>query len=209
MADDQKQDANVKVGGAYVENPDFVPNPTDMYGTFNTSGTGAHHDPATVSPIFEVDRNLTAQEIVNALDPEHPTPRDRVVFAEPKPVVSADNEAEEKSLREKAEARLEQEVVIGGPTPAEQEAAEGGEESSRKAEQQERDNSVASPVTGASSTSGGSASTSTASTKDEEKDGELKGEALDKALEERGLPKTGTADEKRKAVADHDKKAAK
>jgi hypothetical protein len=33
---------------------------------------------------------------------------------------------------------------------------------------------------------------------------ELKGEALDKALEERGLPKTGSADEKRARVAEHD-----
>ncbi|WP_447643172.1 hypothetical protein [Nocardioides zeae] len=33
---------------------------------------------------------------------------------------------------------------------------------------------------------------------------ELKGQALDDALEERGLPKTGTADEKRARVAEHD-----
>jgi hypothetical protein len=37
-----------------------------------------------------------------------------------------------------------------------------------------------------------------------EPDEELKGEALDKALEERGLPKTGSADEKRARVAEHD-----
>ncbi len=33
---------------------------------------------------------------------------------------------------------------------------------------------------------------------------DLKGEALDKALEDRGLPKTGSADEKRARVAEHD-----
>ena len=33
---------------------------------------------------------------------------------------------------------------------------------------------------------------------------ELKGEALDAALEERGLPKSGTADEKRQRVAEYD-----
>lgn len=32
----------------------------------------------------------------------------------------------------------------------------------------------------------------------------LRGEALDAALEERGLPKTGSADEKRARVAEHD-----
>ena len=33
---------------------------------------------------------------------------------------------------------------------------------------------------------------------------ELKGKALDDALEAAGLPKTGTADEKRKALAEHE-----
>lgn len=37
---------------------------------------------------------------------------------------------------------------------------------------------------------------------------ELKGEALDKALEDRGLPKTGTAPEKRDRVAEYDKAQA-
>lgn len=39
---------------------------------------------------------------------------------------------------------------------------------------------------------------------DPEPEVELKGEALDAALEERGLPKTGSADEKRARVAEHD-----
>lgn len=38
----------------------------------------------------------------------------------------------------------------------------------------------------------------------DEGDGELKGEALDAALEQRGLSKDGTADEKRARVAEHD-----
>jgi hypothetical protein len=43
-----------------------------------------------------------------------------------------------------------------------------------------------------------------AETPEPEPDVELKGEALDAALEERGLPKTGSADEKRARVAEHD-----
>jgi hypothetical protein len=39
---------------------------------------------------------------------------------------------------------------------------------------------------------------------EQEPEVELKGEALDAALEERGLPKTGSADEKRARVAEHD-----
>jgi hypothetical protein len=38
----------------------------------------------------------------------------------------------------------------------------------------------------------------------EDEAAKLKGQALDEALEKRGLPKTGTADDKRAAVADYD-----
>jgi uncharacterized protein (UPF0210 family) len=50
-----------------------------------------------------------------------------------------------------------------------------------------------------------SPATSTASTTD---DAELKGQALEDALKERGLPSTGTADEKRARVAEHDQAGA-
>lgn len=134
------KDAGVTVGGAYVENPDFVPNPSDMYGTFNTHGVGAHHDPATVSPIFEVDRNLTAREVLNALDPDSPVSSDRVLLPEAKAVVAADDEGAKETLKALAEKRLEKEVVIGGPSEAEKEAALSGDEGTKAAEAQEAEN---------------------------------------------------------------------
>jgi uncharacterized protein (UPF0210 family) len=50
-----------------------------------------------------------------------------------------------------------------------------------------------------------SPASATASTTD---DAELKGQALEDALKERGLPSTGTADEKRARVAEHDQAGA-
>jgi hypothetical protein len=128
MADENSNEGGVVVGGAYKERDDFVPNPTDMYGTFNTHGVGAHHDPATVSPIFEADRVRAAQGVIDALDPENPTPSDRVLFAAPVPVLAADNEAEKEELLKAAQARVDQGVVIGGPSEAEKKAALSGQE---------------------------------------------------------------------------------
>lgn len=137
MAEQNKD--GVVVGGEYVENPDFVPDPTDMYGTFNTSGTGAHHDPATVSPIFAVDRNKTAADILAALDPEDDSvPASRVILPEPVAVTHVDDEGAKEELRRLAQARVEQKVVVGGPTPAEAEAGKKGEDGEKAADRQER-----------------------------------------------------------------------
>lgn len=230
MADNKD---GVVVGGEYVENPDFVPNPADMYGTFNTSGTGAHHDPATVSPIFDVDRNKTAREIVNALDPEHPTPSDRVILPEAQPVVSRDDEAAKAELLKVAKARLEKTVVVGGPSEAEQEAAKEGEEGTRAAQAQESKTAGDSgalvgggtgTLTGTAADKGtvdttGPEATPTVSGQgsdevkaddadgdDEGDDGELKGKALDEALEAKDLSKSGTVKEKRARLAEAEAK---
>ena len=51
----------------YVENPNHVPNPTDMYGTLETSGTGgaAQGRIEEVTPIFDVAKaaDLDTSEI--------------------------------------------------------------------------------------------------------------------------------------------------
>lgn len=222
MAEDTKD--GVVVGGAYVENPDFVPDPADMYGTFNTSGTGAHHDPATVSPIFEVDRNKTAREILNALDEDNPTPSSRVILPEAKPVLAADDEAAKAELKALAEARLEKTVVVGGPSDAEQQAAKSGEEGAEAAAAQEHKaaqdsgalagnsggnltGTVDTTDTGSEKQDAGDVSTvedadDVEDAEDDEDEGdELKGKALDEALEAKGLSKSGTVAEKRARLA--------
>lgn len=133
-------DNPVKVGGAYVESEDHVPNPTDMVAQYNTSGIGAHQRIEEVSPIFEVDKVKVAQEVLGALDPENDSVKsDRVLL----PVPLLDNETAKKELIEAAEARVKQGVVVGGPTPAEREAEFDGDEGVRAAVEQERSNAAA------------------------------------------------------------------
>jgi hypothetical protein len=132
-------DNPIKVGGPYVEDENHVPNPTDMVGQFNTEGVGAHGKIEEVSPIFEVDRVKTAQEILAATDPSDDSVNaDRVLL--PNPV--EDNDVARDQIREAAEARVEKGVLIGGPTPAEAEGEKEGDEGEYAAVEQERSNAA-------------------------------------------------------------------
>ncbi len=105
---------NTKQGAAYRESDDHVPSPYDMTGTFNTSGTGAHLDLSSVSPVVEVDKEQTAQAI---LDDDA-----TVLYAENKVPEQSEQES---ALKEAAQERVDAgPVEVGGPTPAEAEAAE-------------------------------------------------------------------------------------
>lgn len=132
-------DEPIKVGGPYVEDENFVPEPTDMVAQFNTEGVGAHGRIEEVSPIFEVDKVKTAQEIQGALDPDNKAVKaDRVLL----PETVTDNETAKEELLAAADARVEQGVVVGGPTPAEREAALEGDEGVQAAVDTERDNAA-------------------------------------------------------------------
>lgn len=78
----------------------------------------------------------------------------------------------------------------------------------REEDDQQPAGSAEDALTGMESTQGGNggeAGTSNGSDGADGGDGELlRGEALEDALEERGLPKTGSADEKRRRVAEYD-----
>jgi hypothetical protein len=217
-------DSPVQVGGAYQESEDHVPNPTDMVAQFNTSGLGAHGRIEEVSPIFEVDKVKTAQEILAATDPDNDAVgSDRVLL--PNPV--EDNDVALDQITELAERRVEKGVVIGGPTPAESEAELEGDEGVLAAVEQERSNAAANSTGNrqagqhegtVSSDEGkddtalagsrlarGETTTGSTDTSDEEDYYEsLKGESLEKALEDRDLSKSGTADEKRARVKEYD-----
>lgn len=133
-------DNPIKVGGAYQESEDHVPNPTDMVAQYNTSGLGAHQRIEEVAPVFEVDKVKTAQEILGALDPKNEAvSSDRVLL----PNAVDDNETAKKNLTEVAKGRVKQGVVIGGPTPAEREAELEGDEGAEAATEQERSNAAA------------------------------------------------------------------
>ncbi len=251
MAENENKDG-VVVGGVYVENPDFVSDPRDDIGTFNTSGTGAHHDPATVSSVYAVDRNKTAADILAALDEDDDSvPSSRIILPEPVQVVSVDDDGAKEELRRLAQARVDQKVVIGGPSEAEAAAGKKGDEGDEAAALSAKDAAAESGAmipetggnhTGTVDTTGTSGRVTDATdvlteevleaTKEEgstvidetghvvlddsdeakdadgddaddaEDEGELKGAALDKALEDADLPKTGTADEKRARLAE-------
>lgn len=115
--------AGVKVGGEYVENPDHIPNATDQFKQYKTSGTGAHEKIEEVSPIFDADRQVTAVEAARALDPDDPgVPRSRVILPDDK----EDNDAAIDRLKAAAKRAVKQPVVVGGPSKAEVQAAESG-----------------------------------------------------------------------------------
>ena len=102
---------------AYKESDDFVPNPVDMKGTFQTTRTGVPQNQDAVSDVFAQDRYAAAQRAKAALDGEG----GELLFA-------GDNdsrEAQEANVRRAAERTLaEGEPKAGEPTRAQKEAAQ-------------------------------------------------------------------------------------
>lgn len=195
-------DNPITVGGAYVEDENHVPNPTDMVAQFNTEGVGAHGKIDEVSPIFEVDKVKTAQEILGALDPDNTeVSSDRVLL----PNLVDDNDVAREDLLARAEARVKQGVVVGEATPAQREAEKDGSEGERAAVESERQN-AASNSTGtrdagvhtdaagaptATGTTQSEASAAQGETAKQETDGNKAAAADDKATT--GKATTGTA----------------
>lgn len=130
-----KNKSTVEVGGPYVEDENFVPNPTDIHGVYVTDGVGPHQDPTTISPIFDVDKAAVAQQVVDALDPESPVSASYVSLPEVTTGSSeARNEAAE-SLKAAAQATLDKGPVVVGEAPqVEKDAAETGDEAVRLAQ---------------------------------------------------------------------------
>lgn len=113
----------VTVGGNYVEDEDFVPSPTDMQKQYNTSGLGASGRIEETSAVYAVDKARTAEQILAALDPD-----DNSVSAD-KVLLPGDLDRDEAHdhISEVAQARVDKGVVIGGPTPAQEQAEEEGD----------------------------------------------------------------------------------
>lgn len=130
--------AGVQIGGEYSEdNPDHIPNPTDQYRQYKTSGTGAHEDISEVSPIFDADRQTLAVEAARALDPDDPgVPRNRVILPDDK----EDNEAAVRRVQAAADKAVANPVIVGGPGKAEQKGALSGPRGEAVAIQEETDN---------------------------------------------------------------------
>lgn len=87
----------------YAAPEGFVPNPTDVYGTWDTTNTGGTSRIEDTTPIFDIAKVQDAKVALKALDPEDPTPRSLVVG----PVVPAAPALVETDPSEAARERLE------------------------------------------------------------------------------------------------------
>jgi hypothetical protein len=121
----------------YVENEDFVPDPTAQYGTLDTSGTAgaAHSKVEEVSPVFAVADQQNAVTAAKALDPDDASVHPSLVVL-PDSERTYDEAVE--SVQAKAERAKDTKVALleDRVTPAQQQAAEEGDEAARTAEAQ-------------------------------------------------------------------------
>ena len=119
----------------YVEDENFIPEPTAQFGTLDTSGTAgsAHAKIEEISPVFEVADKQNAEMAARALDPEDTeVPASLVVL--PEDGISRDEAIE--NVKARAEALADKDVSLSSSrlTPAQEEAAQSGEEAGAKAE---------------------------------------------------------------------------
>lgn len=125
----------------YVEDEDFVPNPTDQYGVLDTSDTGggAHQHLEEISPIFDVAKKDAAIVAGRALDPDDPdVPESLVVLPQGQNIIPVDTEAhKEKVVQAAKEAEKTRDDSLDGRGPAQRQAAEEGPKATRKVKAQQ------------------------------------------------------------------------
>jgi hypothetical protein len=125
-------------GERYVEDPDFVPDPTHQFGTLDTSGTAgaAHARIEEVTPIFDVADQENAKQAARALDPnDKEVPSSLVVIDQGQRMHVADEESVKRRIEERAATAKP--VRIFGPTMAQKQAAESGVEGAETAQSQQ------------------------------------------------------------------------
>lgn len=77
--------AGVAEGEGYIENPDFIPNPADHYGTLDTTGAGSKEDKSLVNPYLVKDDTVAEtlpeadKERVTKLAPDYASDGSRIV----------------------------------------------------------------------------------------------------------------------------------
>ena len=111
----------------YVEDENFVPEPTAQYGTLDTSGTAgsAHGKIEEVSPVFAVADQQNAVQAAKAIDPKDDSVHPSLVV-----VPDSDRSRDDavKAVNEKAKAAKSTKVALvdNRTTPAQAEAALDG-----------------------------------------------------------------------------------
>lgn len=127
----------VTVGGAYKESDDFVPDPTDAFGTLDTSQTAgsAHGKVEAVTPIFEIAKAQNAVTAARALDPNDTEVDSSLVTLPQGMVISESGEQEARDrVAATADTAKSEPVVVGGPNPFQRAAAESGAEAGQAAQ---------------------------------------------------------------------------
>lgn len=125
----------------YVENPNHVPNPTDAYGTLDTSGTAgaAHGRIEEVTPIFDVARQQDLATAAKALDPDDDSVDSSLVVIDQGQRLSAvDPTVDEERVKASAAKVADEPVDLTSArvTPPKAQAAESGPEAAETAASQ-------------------------------------------------------------------------
>ncbi len=131
--------------GVYVENENFVPDPTDQYGTLDTSGTAgaAHQKVEEVTKVFEVADAQNAIIAKRALDPDDDEIPSYLVTMPPgQNLVPVDEDAIRERVTKVGEKAESEPITLGAPTPAQQQAAQEGPAAASTAESQRADQGV-------------------------------------------------------------------
>ena len=137
----------VAVGEApYSESQSFVPNPTDVVGTLDTSATAgaAHGRIESVTPVFDIAKRENALVAARAVDPD-----DDSVSISAVTLPGGEMNREEAITLLKEKAATAKPVVLGGPNEFQEQAAEDTSSADNGAvEQKQADNAsvTASPA---------------------------------------------------------------
>lgn len=129
----------VEYGDGYVEDPNFVPNVTDQFGTLDTSGTAgaAHAQIEEITPVFEVARKQNLAQAARALDPnDDSVDASMVTLPQGQVMTVVDEEKIKSDLQAKAEGADEPVQISAFRGPAQAAAAEEGPAAEAKAQAQ-------------------------------------------------------------------------
>ena len=131
----------------YVENEDFVPEPTAQFGTLDTSGTAgsAHAKIEEISPVFAVADHQNAVQAAKALDPKDPSVHESLVIL---PDSARGYDDAVKAVKDKAKAAKAPDPLQNRTTPAQEQAAESGADAGAAAAAQQADHGASGAADG-------------------------------------------------------------
>jgi hypothetical protein len=172
MADQENENETVIFGDRYQEEGTTLPNPTDQFGTYDTTGGQSSMD--DVSPIFEIatkQSQLAAKEALESDNPRKAAAEANVILPEQNIVTKTGDDIDTVKARFQDDVEP---VDLSKGSPAQRQAAESGDEAAEKVESQRAEQGAGGAAdpqavprsgsdsdSGQSDSSGGSSPTST------------------------------------------------